>query len=190
MAGIRLSNDRCCPHFEAARVGRASEVCSDSRALSSTPAALPDVAVLTEAIVGVARASESTRARAPHFRSLLAVAPGVLVALMPRMACPACWPAYAGALGALGLPVLLDSRWLVPLMATSISIALAALVLQARARRRYAPLVLGMVAAALLLMGKVVLESAPVTYLGSGLLLVASLWNVWPSSQGLLGASR
>ena len=36
-------------------------------------------------------------------KSAIAAAPGVAIALLPKVFCPACWPAYAAALSALGL---------------------------------------------------------------------------------------
>lgn len=113
----------------------------------------------------------------------LAVVPGILAAMLPRMACPACWPAYAGLLGAAGLPVLLDAAWLLPLTAMSLIVALGALAHRARTRRGYAPLWMGTVAATAVLIGKFVVESDSATYVGSGLLVGASLWNAWPSPQ-------
>lgn len=40
------------------------------------------------------------RDRASRWPSMLSVLPGVGVALLPIGTCPACWPAYAGLLGA------------------------------------------------------------------------------------------
>lgn len=52
-----------------------------------------------------------------------------------------------------------------------------------RAPRRggYGPFVVGVVAACLLLVGKFVLEFDLGTYGGIGLLIVASVWNSWPT---------
>lgn len=113
-----------------------------------------------------------------------AMVPGVLAALLPRVACPACWPAYAGFLGAVGLPILMDVRWLLPLTAASLMVALAALAVRARSRRGYAPLLVGLTAAAVVLIGKFVLGSNPATYAGTALLVCASIWNAWPASIG------
>jgi hypothetical protein len=112
------------------------------------------------------------------------VVPGVLAALLPRVACPACWPAYAGFLGAVGLPVLMDLRWLLPLTGASLILALGTLAFRARSRRGYAPFLVGLGASALVLIGKFVLDSNPATYVGTGLLVCASVWNAWPASGG------
>lgn len=41
--------------------------------------------------------------------------PGVTVSLLPKLMCPACWPAYAGLLSSLGLGFLISARYLLPL---------------------------------------------------------------------------
>src|SRR5215831_11945154 len=44
------------------------------------------------------------------WRRTAAVLPGIGVALMPKLICPLCWPAYAGLLSAVGLGFLINSR--------------------------------------------------------------------------------
>jgi hypothetical protein len=116
----------------------------------------------------------------PRWRSALAMLPAIGTALLPKVACPACWPAYAGVLGALGLGVLMDTAVLLPLTATFLLLAVGALGFRARARRGYRPLALGIVAAAIVLLGKFAFESDGAMYVGLGILVVASLWNSWP----------
>jgi mercuric ion transport protein len=115
--------------------------------------------------------------------------PGILAALLPRITCPACWPAYAGFLGAVGLPILMDVRWLLPLTAASLLVALGALAIGARSRRGWGPLFVGLAAAALVLIGKFVMNSNPATYLGTALLVCATVWNAWPASGSVEGRS-
>jgi mercuric ion transport protein len=114
-----------------------------------------------------------------------AVVPGVMAALLPRVTCPACWPAYAGFLGAAGLPILMDVRWLLPLTGASLVVAVGALAYGARSRRGYAPLLVGLAAAAFVLIGKFVMNSNPATYLGTALLVMATVWNAWPPSRNV-----
>jgi hypothetical protein len=102
--------------------------------------------------------------------------------LLPRVTCPACWPAYAGFLGAAGVPILLDTGWLLPLTGASLLVAIGALAHGARSRRGYAPLLVGLMAAGLVLIGKFVMNSNPATYLGTALLVCATVWNAWPRS--------
>lgn len=113
---------------------------------------------------------------------VLAVVPGLGAALLPIGICPACWPAYAGLLGSVGLGILFEQTYLLPLTTACLTLALASLAYRARTRRGYRPLAAGMVAGALTLGGKFALDSTPLLYLGLAALIGASLWNAWPQS--------
>lgn len=106
--------------------------------------------------------------------------PGVGVSMLPKLICPACWPAYAGLLSSIGLGFLASTVYLLPLTAGFLFLALGALAFRARKRRGYSPLVLGVFAAGAVLLGKFVWESHPATYSAIGLLVIASVWNAWP----------
>ena len=112
-------------------------------------------------------------------QGLLAL-PGIGVSLLPKVACPLCWPAYAGLLGSTGLGFLLSSTHLLSLTAAFLVIALAALGYRARERRGYGPLTVGLAASVAVLTCKFVIEFSAGTYVGIGLLVLASLWNTWP----------
>ncbi len=113
-------------------------------------------------------------------RRVIPVIPAVGVALLPKLACPACWPAYAGLLSALGLGFLISTKYLMPLTAVFLVLAVAALVWGAGRRRGYAPVWLGVAASAAVMVGKFVFDSDWATYGGIGLLVAASMWNSWP----------
>ncbi len=117
---------------------------------------------------------------AGEWRRAWAVVPGAGAALLPKLACPLCWPAYAAALSAVGLGFLLETRYLLPLTAGFLLVALGALGWGARRRRGFGPFWLGMVAAVVALAGTFWLAVRPVTYAGVTLLLVASIWNAVP----------
>ncbi len=113
-------------------------------------------------------------------QSLLA-APGVGLSLLPKIACPACWPAYAGLLSSVGLGFLIpNTAYLLPLTAIFLLVALGMLAFRVRGRHGYGPLAIGVVSSSLILFGKFSLASNPVFYAGLGLLIVASVWNSWP----------
>jgi hypothetical protein len=102
---------------------------------------------------------------------------------MPKLACPACWPAYSGLLSSVGLGVLIDAAWLLPLTALFLAVAVAALAWGAR-RRGFAPLVLGAAAAGAILAGKFGFDSDAAMWSGILTLAGASAWNSWPTRQG------
>ncbi|MBZ0272519.1 MerC family mercury resistance protein [bacterium] len=140
-----------------------------------TLSGVPPVELIRAAISGVGAGQSSSFGLAR-----LAVVPGIGVALLPKLACPACWPAYAGFLSALGLGFLIEAKWLLPLTAVFLVLAVAALGYKARARRGFGPLALGVAASALVLVGKFVWDIDRVMYAGIATLVAASLWNTWP----------
>ena len=163
VAGLPPSADACCRIYE----GAAGWV--------HAPAAEQIAAALTSA--GQATTSLSAGA---GWRSSLATLPGIGLAFLPKIACPACWPAYAGVLSSLGLGFLLDVRWLFPLTAVFLLVAVVALGFRARRRRGFGPFFVGLGAAAIVLGGKFGFESDLAMYAGLGLLVAASIWNTWP----------
>lgn len=119
--------------------------------------------------------SASRRSRVSGF----ALVPGVLIALLPKVTCPACWPAYAGVLSALGLSFLLQTAWLLPLTVASLTGAVGVLAWGARRGRGIGPLALGTAAAVVAVVGKFALEIDALLYTGIAVLVIASLWNAF-----------
>lgn len=119
--------------------------------------------------------------------SSLASGTAVLLALLPKVACPACWPIYAGILSGLGLGFLLDQVWLLPITASFLGLAVAALASSARSRNRYGPFLLGMISGAGLLIAKFVFEFDAATYVSIAGLVAASVWNLWPNREVACG---
>lgn len=134
---------------------------------------VPPVAMIVAAL-----AEKSGAGRPGH--GTVSLLPAIGTALMPKLVCPACWPAYTGLLGALGLGFINYSPILLPLTAVFLAAVLATLAWRAKTRRGYAPLALGIVAALVLLIGKFQFDSDAATYAGISLLVGASLWNSWP----------
>ncbi len=110
--------------------------------------------------------------------------PSVGFSVLPKLACPACWPAYARIAILVGLGFLISAIYLLPLTAAFLSLAVAALAFRASKRRGYGPFVLGLVAGSGVLLGKFAWESKLSVYSALGLLVVASLWNAWPLRDG------
>src|SRR5919197_938747 len=107
----------------------------------------------------------------------LVALPGVGVSLLPKLACPLCWPAYAGLLSSVGLGFLISAKYLLPLTVAFLVLALAALAFRAKNRHGYGPVVFGVVATVGILVGKFQSESTRALYGAVGLLVIASLWN-------------
>ncbi len=106
--------------------------------------------------------------------------PGVTVALLPKLTCPACAPAYAAIASSLGLGFLTSSAYLLPVVAVGLALALGGLAYRASDRHGHQPFFLGALGAGLVMIGKFTTEQSAVVYGGVVLMLVASVWNVWP----------
>ena len=106
--------------------------------------------------------------------------PGISVALLPKLACPLCWPFYSGIVSSVGLGFLISTKYLLSLTIAFLILTFGALAYRAKQRRGYGPFVLGVAGAAPFLIGKFDLESNPVMFSGIVVLAVASAWNIWP----------
>ena len=107
--------------------------------------------------------------------------PAVGLALLPKLTCAACWPAYAALLSSLGIGFVDYTPYLLPLTTAFLVITLWMLVYRVANRRGYAPFALGAVASVVVLVGKFKLDSDLALYGGITLLVGASLWNAWPT---------
>ena len=101
----------------------------------------------------------------------------------PKLACPACWPTYAGLLSFLGIGFFDYTPYLLPLTAVFLVIAIVALAYRAIQRLGYKPLLVGILAVGILLKGKFYIDNDAAMYTGLALLVVTSLWNTWPKSK-------
>ena len=110
----------------------------------------------------------------------LTAIPGIGLSLLPKLACPLCWPAYAGLLSAVGLGFLISTKYLLPITAVFLVLAVGALAFRANRRHGYWPFVLGLIAATGVLVGKFWLNSNSAMYAAVGMLVIASMWNAWP----------
>lgn len=136
----------------------------------------PPVALIAAALTGVHASAAAT----PIRRQLAPLLPAIGTAAMPKLVCPACWPAYTGLLSAMGLGFINYSPLLLPLTSVFLAVMLSTLAWRASSRHGYGPLGLGTLAAAIVLIGKFRFDSDIATYTGIALLVGASLWNTWP----------
>jgi len=174
VAGERPGTSECCRVYSS---GGAPSVEMISAALGSLSSATEEVADQISAPTPF-----STAAGPPKrsWKSTASVLPGLGIALLPKVACPMCWPAYAGVLSALGLGFLMEDVWLLPISLVLLGGTLASLAWSASSRRGKGPFYVGGLASATVLLGKFSLHSMPLVYAGAGLLLVACIWNIWP----------
>ncbi len=114
---------------------------------------------------------------------LAGLLPAVGAALLPKLTCPVCWPAYAALLSALGVGFIDYTPYLLPLTLLFLIVTIA--ILAWRPRRGYAPLALGLTASAMLLVGKFSFDSDTTVYTGVALLVAASVWNAWPQKAAI-----
>lgn len=112
-----------------------------------------------------------------------ALLPAIGLSLLPKLTCPACWPAYAGLLSSVGVGFFDYTPYLLPLTAGFLLVAIAGLAWRARARRGYRPLLLGLAGSVVLLAGKFAYDSDTAMYAGIAVLVAASLWNTWPRAR-------
>jgi hypothetical protein len=117
-------------------------------------------------------------------RSFGVALPGIAGALLAKLACPICWPMFAGMLAALGVAGVEYRSFGLPLGLGFVVVALGSLAFRARARRGYAPLVLGLSGAVVLMIGELTLARESLAITGVGLLIAASVWNAWPRPTG------
>lgn len=96
--------------------------------------------------------------------------------LLPSLSCPACWPAYASLLSAVGLSFLSHSKYLLWLNGAALLSSL--IVLWRRARQAgYIPVAIAALAAVAILSGKFWLNSNLTNWTGAAALLAAFVWS-------------
>ena len=144
---------------------------------------VPSVEAITAALLRMKETMSSTAGTAVvqkgSWRNTLAMLPAIGTTLLPNLTCPACWPAYAGLLSALGLGFVNYTPYLLPLTVVFLALAVTSLGYHAKNRRTHKPFILGLLAAILILVGKFAFVSNLAVYGGIALLVGASLWNSW-----------
>ena len=118
--------------------------------------------------------ADTINAQAPRKLGLLAI-PGVLVSMLPLLACS--WPAYAALISSLGLGFLGSSTYLFPVTAALLAVAVVGLGMHIKIAG-YGPFVLGLVSVATILPGTFLMRSDGVTFSGVALLMAASAWSL------------
>jgi hypothetical protein len=112
-----------------------------------------------------------------------ATIPSIGVALLPKLTCPVCWPAYAAIASSSGLGFLVHAQYLFAITVAFLLLALATLSFRAPQRHGYWPALLGLGSSIVILVGKFSLDSTVTLYCGVGVLMGASAWNAWPQKK-------
>jgi mercuric ion transport protein len=128
---------------------------------------------VVEAVCSALLAADKPAKQRGMFRAFVASFPAIGTALLPKLTCPLCWPAYSAALSALGLGFVDYTPYLLPATLAFLAIAVGALAIAARRTRRLMPLVLGLAASGAVSVGKFAVDSAWITNTGIALLVVA-----------------
>lgn len=130
-----------------------------------------------EAVCSALLNASAAKPARTRWQAIVASSPAVGVALLPKLTCPLCFPAYAAVLGALGLEFMDYTPYLLPLTAAFLVVAVAVLALQARRTGKVHSLLLGIAASALVLIGKFHFVSDWMTIAGIVLLVAAVIFG-------------
>jgi mercuric ion transport protein len=115
--------------------------------------------------------------------------PALGIAFLPKLICPACWPAYAALVSSAGVPFLLETAFLFPITLVALALVLGLLAWRATERRGYRPMLLGLASSVVVLIGKFGFDNNPAAYAGATALFAACVWNSWPKRAPLESAA-
>lgn len=165
----------------AAAGTRACRVYEDERGNLS---GIPSVEAICSALRRAADAPAKSRSQA-----VVASLPAIGVALLPKLTCPLCFPAYAALLSALGIGFIDYTPYLLPTTLAFLAISLGVLAFQSRRRGRFWPIVIGVAASTLILYAKFRLDSDWLTGAGVVLLIIAVVFATRTGSRRSDGCS-
>ncbi|MEK7876313.1 MAG: hypothetical protein AAB325_09030 [Pseudomonadota bacterium] len=151
---------------------RACRVYSDSGGILR---AAPPLDLICAALLEDAATRRHGVAGRGRWQATVASMPAIGTALLPKLTCPLCLPAYAALLSALGLKFFDYTPYLLSLTLAFLAFALGALALHARRTGHWIALMTGVAAAAIVLLGKFTFELDWLNTVGIGLLVIAIL---------------
>jgi mercuric ion transport protein len=125
------------------------------------------------AICAALRDSSPAKPVISRWRAMAASFPAIGTALLPKLTCPLCFPAYAAILSAVGIEFVNYTPYLLPLTAIFLTVSIAVLALQARRTGNIVPLILGIAASFIVLFAKFALEADWMTTGGIIVLVIA-----------------
>ena len=148
---------------------RACRVYSDTRGILSRA---PSIEAICSALLDAAPVRKPVAGR---WQAVAASFPAIGTALLPKLTCPLCFPAYAAVLSALGIEFVNYTPYLLPLTVIFLAVAISVLALQTRRTGNIVPLVLGLIASLVVLFAKFSIESDWLTT-GGIIMLVAAIF--------------
>ena len=137
--------------------------------------AAPPLDLICAALLKNASTRKNGVAGRGRWQATVASLPAIGAALLPKLTCPLCLPAYAALLSALGLEFFDYTPYLLPLTLAFLAVALGVLAIHARRTRSWIALMTGVAASAIVLLGKFTFELDWLTTTGIGLLVIAIL---------------
>lgn len=106
-----------------------------------------------------------------------ATIPAIVIALLPKLICPFCWPLYTGILGAIGLNFINYTDYLFPLLTLFLVLTVSGLVVGAKSTGEYSPAYLGSLSSVLIIADKFIFETNFFIYGGLAGLIIAVIWH-------------
>lgn len=143
---------------------------------------VPALADLVSALKSAREIPEQTIS-ASRWRPNATTLPVIGAVFLPKLTCPACWPAYAGLLSSMGVGFFDYTPYLLPLTVIFVLVAISALIFRAKQRRGHKPFIVGVLGGAILMIGRFQYENDAAMYAGLLLLVAASVWNTWPKAS-------
>ena len=140
--------------------------------------AAPPLELICAALLKNGPASPRRFAGEGRWQAMAASFPAIGTALLPKLTCPLCFPAYAALLSAVGLEFFDYTPYLLPFTLAFLAVALGALVIQASRTGYWTALCMGAAASAVVLLGKFAFEVDWLDTAGVGLLIVAILMSM------------
>jgi mercuric ion transport protein len=146
----------------------------------------PSVQQIFTALVKNKPLEDANSSMKDSIRYNFAIVPSVFIAVLPKLTCPACWPAYTAILSSMGIGFVNYTPYLFPFTIIFLVVAIIALYYQARIQKQYMSFIIGLVSSLVIMAGKFFLDNNLVMYFGLAMLMAASLWNI----KYTLAASR
>ena len=133
--------------------------------IDGSPTGVPETEAIHRALLRSMRPRQTLPPRSWIGRGLASL-PAVGIALLPKLTCPLCWPAYAALVSSIGLGYLLSAKYLLLLSSVTLLVSVVVLGISGLKTRRYGPTAVAIIASAAILTGKFELESPATTHAG------------------------